>query len=244
MSFSTVQEAERERILKFNSVELDRRLGGIPIPSLNLFEGVNDSGKSVMAQQLTHSALQSGFRVLYITTEDTPKGLISHMASLNWDVTDYFIKGDFQITSIHVKGVRWSQELAKFYLIGLQNYLKRKANRFDIFVIDSLTHIITYAQERDILEFFSECRSLTDMDDRTFLIIIHPYAFSQEMLIRIRSMCDGHFLFSIKKFRDKNVLVLEVGKLKGAAMKSGNIVSFEVDPNFGIKVLPFSSARA
>jgi len=75
-------------------------------------------------------------------------------------------------------------------------------------------------------------------------VTIHPYAFDQDLLIRVRSICDGHFLLSVKTFRNRNVLVLTVAKLKGAHQTSGDIISFEVNPAFGIKVLPFTAARA
>ena len=233
-----------EKVLKFGNAELDRRLGGIPLPSLTLVEGPNDSGKSVLVQQLTWSALNSGYRVCYITTEDTTRGLLAHMEGLSWSISDFFLKGNFKITSIHVRGIRWNSEVSKFFLIGLLNFVKRREKNSDIYVIDSLTHIIAHAEEKDILEFFSECRNLTDMEGRSFFITLHPYALNQELLIRVRSISDGHFLLSIKNFRDKNVLVLNIAKLRGAMRTANNIVSFEVDPNFGMKILPFSMARA
>lgn len=238
---SIVQKAQ---VLKFNNAELDRRTGGIPLPSLTLVEGPNDSGKSVIVQQLTWSALNSGYKVCYITTEDTVRGLLSHMKSLSWHVDDFFIRGDFKITSVHIRGIRWNSEISKFYLIGLLNFVKRREKDSNVYVIDSLTYVITHAEERDILEFFSECRNLVDTQGKSFFITIHPYALNQELLIRVRSICDGHFLLSVKNFRDKNVLVLNIAKLRGALRTANNIVSFEVDPNFGIKVLPFSSAKA
>ncbi len=73
---------EDENILKLNNPELDRKMGGLPLPSFTLVEGANDSGKTIIIQQFTYGALTAGKRVLYITTEDTAKGLVNNMERL------------------------------------------------------------------------------------------------------------------------------------------------------------------
>jgi len=229
--------------LKFGIPELDRKIGGIPIPSLTLVEGPNNSGKSVLVQQLTWSALNNNLKVLYITTEDTLKGLISHMERLNWKVTDFFIRGDFKITTLHVRGIKWNSDISRFFLAVLMGYLERNVKRYDVIIIDSLTYVITYAEERDILEFFSECRNIVDIEGKVFIVTLHPYAVSRELFVRIRSISDGHIILSIKEFQGRNVLVLNAAKLRGARRGRGDIVSFEVDPAIGIKILPISSTR-
>ncbi len=238
------EHRKKEKILKFNNPELDRRIGGIPLPSLTLIEGPNNSGKSVIVQQLTWSALVSGYNVIYITSEETPKSLISHMEELSWEVLDFYLAGNFRITTLHVKGIRWNSEVSRFYLLGLQNFIERLSKKYHIFIIDSLTYLITYAIEQDILEFFSELRNLVDSSNVTFFVTIHPYALEEDMLIRIRSISDGHFLLSIKHFHNRNVMVLNIAKLRGASRASDSIVSFDIDPIMGIKVLPFSFAKA
>jgi len=232
------------KTIPFENAELDRRIGGIPFPSLTLIEGPNDSGKSVLSQQICYGALRSGYKVMYITTESTARGLLSHMLSLGWDVSYHFMCGDLIIKTLHVKGIKWNSEISRYFLIALLNFIKRRLSKFDVLIIDSLTYIVTHATPNDVLEFFSECRNVVDSNSKLIIITIHPYAFDQDLLIRVRSICDGHFLLSVKTFRNKNVLVLTVAKLKGALQTSGDIISFEVDPAFGIKVLPFTAARA
>ena len=78
---------------------------------------------------------------------------------------------------------------------------------------------------------------------QTFMITMHPYALTQELLIRIRSFCDGHMVLDIKNIRDKNALTLNVAKLKGATKTINEVITYEVSPVYGIKILPFSSAR-
>ncbi len=232
-----------EPLLKFENPELDKRIGGLPLPSLTLVEGPNDSGKSVLVQQITYAALKAGLRVLYITTENTVKGLLSNMESLNWNVMDFFAYGVFKITPLHVSETRWTTEVSKYFLITLLNYVKRRCDLLDLVVVDSLTHLIVHANENDVLDFFSQCRQLVDFNSKTFILVLHPYSLNQELLVRIRAICDGHFNLSIRTFREKNFLTLNVAKLKGASQSSGSFISFEVSPAFGIKVLPFTAAK-
>ena len=227
MSFSGLADS---KIIKFENAELDRKIGGIPIPSLTLIEGPNDSGKSVLCQQICYGALKSGYKVMYITTESTAKGLLMHMIDLGWDVSYHFMYGDFTIKTLHVKGIKWNNEISRYYLIALLNFVKRRLSKFDVLIIDSLTYLVTHATANDVLEFFSECRNIVDSQNKLIIITVHPYAFDQDLLIRVRSICDGHFILSIKTFRDKNVLVLTVSLLRWAFQKSPAFIRLEVNP--------------
>ena len=119
-------EKENKKALKTGNSELDRLIGGIPIPSMDLVEGVNDSGKSVFVQQLTYGALHQGFKVRYLTTENTIKSLISQMTSITLDITPFFISGKMNITPLHVKGLLWDDTTSMYHLTLLLNFLNEK----------------------------------------------------------------------------------------------------------------------
>jgi len=231
-------------VLRTGNAELDRVTGGIPFPSLNLIEGENDSGKSILVQHIAWGGLEDGYTVRYITTETTARSLINHMKSISLDVTPYFIKGLFKVTVLHVKGVRWSERVAKHYLRAVLHYIKNKGFA-DVIIIDSLTYIATHANANDLLLFLSELRNLVDSRETVVIVTIHPYAFSADLLVRIRSICDGHILLSIKVLPNKEIVrVLEVAKLKGARKSTDNVVFFNVDPAFGIRIVPVSRVKA
>jgi len=234
---------EEPRCIKSMNSELDRKIGAIKLPFLWIIEGPNDSGKSVLAQQYTYGALNAGYKLLYITTETGIKGLLKNMKEISLDVTQYFLTGRLMVFELHVKNLKWDKALSSRFLDLLLKTVK-KFMRYDIFVIDSLTYLVTHAEEKDILDFFTQTRNLVDDHGRSILITIHPYAFNQDLLIRMRSICDIHFTLTVKEMGEKIVKLLQVPKLKGAIKPSSIILSFEVDPAFGIKVLPFSQARA
>jgi flagellar protein FlaH len=79
---------------------------------------------------------------------------------------------------------------------------------------------------------------------KTIINIAHTYAFDEQVLIRIRSACDAHFRLRIEEVGDKLVKVLEVAKVRGADKNTGNIMSFDVDPGIGMRIMPVGRARA
>jgi len=239
----TYLDESKENIMKFGNPELDRRVGGLPLPSLTLIEGPNDSGKSILSQQIAYGALSSGFDVLYITTEDTSKGVITNMEKLNWKIVDYFLLGNFKITSLNTLSMKWDSEISKYYLNALTSYIRKRTVQYDFIIIDSITYLLTHAEPQDVLDFFSNCRNIVERSGKSFVLSMHPYALDKDVLIRVRALCDGHLVLEIKTFRDKEALTINVAKLKGAVRNVSDTISFEVSSAYGIKVLPYSTAR-
>jgi len=229
--------------LKIENPELERLIGGIPIPSLILVEGENDTGKSVLIQHFVWSALKQGKKVSYITTENTIRSLLDQMKNLTWDVTTFFLQGRLRILPLHIKEVNWNEEVAKYFLLTLMSYIK-VADDSQVVVIDSLSYIMTFANVKDTLSFFSEARNLVDQERKCMLMSIHPFVLDSNMMTRIRSICDGHITLVKKLMGGNTVRMVEVAKMRGAKKSTSNLISFEVDPNFGIRVVPISQARA
>src|SRR3972149_5073951 len=86
------------RSITTGNVELDKKMGGgIPEGSLTLIEGESDAGKSVLVQQLTWGGLRDGFRVLFYTTENTTRSLLTQMDDLGLDIEDHRLRVVFSV---------------------------------------------------------------------------------------------------------------------------------------------------
>ena len=231
---------DRQRIVSTGNPEIDKKIGGgIPEGSLSLIEGQSDAGKSVLVQQLVWGALSEGFRILYYTTEDTTRSLLRQMDSLSLSITDHFLLGKINIYPVP-SALTEDQSLTVFN--KLLNHLSRQRN-YDIAVMDSLTSFVSHVPEQETLSFFTACKSICDLD-RTLLITLHSYAFDEAMFIRIRSICAAHLRLRIEEIGDQLVKVLEVAKIRGAEKTTGNIVSFDVEPGLGMRIVPITKARA
>jgi len=230
---------DNKEILTSGNMEIDKKMGGgIPAGSLTLIEGANDTGKSVLTQQLMWGGLQQGFIFATYTTENTTKSLLKQMESLSLDVSDFFIFGNLKIYPIHVEGVEWAADIPFLdYIIA-----DVKSKQQEVIVLDSLTVFVSEATEADILNFFAACKNLCDQG-KTILITVHTFAFNEELLTRVRSICDAHLSLKKEEVGEKLVKTIEVAKIRGAQKTTGNVIAFEVEPQFGLRIIPVSRAK-
>ena len=232
-------EENTSRIISTGSDELDKKMGGgIPLRSLTLVEGEPDSGKSVLTQQMVWGSLKNNLRAMVFTTENTLKSLVSQMQSLNLDILDYLLLSRLRIYPIDTKKTRRSLSG------GLMPLLSNSAAKgVDLAVIDAITYYVTHASFEEVLSFFEDCKTLCGKGV-SILIVAHSYAFDETEMVRLGSMCDAHLRLRMETMGSKMIKILEVCKVRGANLKTGNIISFDVEPAWGIKVIPYSKARA
>jgi flagellar protein FlaH len=227
-------------LLSTDNPEIDKKLGGgIPSGSLVLVEGQSDSGKSVFVQQIMWGALKAGMLVTLFTTENTVKSLVRQMQSLNQDITDYLLLGRlkaYMIKAAHGK-VYWEKSLEDL-LAAIHTQKER-----DLVVIDSITSFIVHSHEEEVIAFFEECK-IACSGGLTIIMVTHPHAFSESLLVRIISLCDAHLHLGVETLGERVVRMLVAAKVRGAEQSTGNVVTFDVEPGWGIRVIPFTKAKA
>jgi flagellar protein FlaH len=230
--------------LSTGNEELDEKLGGgIPVPSMLLVEGDNGSGKSVLAQQVAFGALRSGLRVYYVTTEATVKELILQMENLSFNVKKFFLRGSFRLYSAYVRGMEWRPEVGRRVLASFIDFMQRTVDVWDVFVVDSLTMLLAYAEPADVFALVSRGRRLVSRG-KVLLMTLHKGVLPEDVAARLRSVCDGYIVLSQGVIGGRLVKTMKVVKLRGARDFVEGSIAYEVDPAFGIKVLPLSLAGA
>ena len=182
-------------------------------------------------------SLNGGHRVILFTTENTVRSFNTQMQSLGLDTVEYLLLGWVRIYQIESSKSRTSTTFDAILseMDGQQSY--------DMIVVDSLTPIIVHNPLADVLTYFDQCKRRCDKG-RTIINVAHSYAFNEDVLIRLRSVCDAHFRLRIEEVGGKRVKVLDVAKVRGADQITGNSLSFEVEPGIGMQIMPFSKARA
>ena len=230
-----------KEILSTGNPEIDKKIAdGLPLYSMTLIEGENDTGKSVITQQITWGAMKNSFRVDLFTTENTVKSFLNQMESMSLDISQYYAWGYLRVFPLHVVGFDWDEKDMQGILGRLIRHIQQ--SKAEVIIIDSLTLFSEYASTDMVLTFFTNCKTLVD-NGKTILITLHTYAFDEDSLVRIRSTCDAHLVMKKALIGDKYVMVMEVGKVRGARKTTGNLVSFEVHPGYGMKIIPMSFAR-
>lgn len=236
----TPYEQRDRHVIPTGNPELDKKIGGgIPQGSLTLIEGQSDAGKSVLSQQLTWGALREGLRMAFYTSENTTRSLLSQMESLSLSIDDHFLLGKINIFPVPPT-LREDQAHLAFQM--LLDHMRQLIN-VDVVVVDSLTTFVSQVSEHETLTFFSACKDYCDQE-KTLLFTMHSSAFSEQMFIRIRSICDAHLRLRTEDVGDRLVKVLEVAKVRGADKTTGNIVTFDVEPNIGMRIIPVTKAKA
>jgi flagellar protein FlaH len=231
---------DSKEIITSGNREMDKKMGGgIPAGSLTLIEGSNDTGKSVLTQQLMWGGLQQGFTFATYTTENTIKSLLKQMDSLSLDISDYFVFGKLKIYPIHIAGIKWANDIPFLeYIVA-----DVKAKSSEVILIDSLTVFVSDVSDNDVLSFFASCKNICD-SGKTILITAHTFAFGEEVLTRVRSICDAHLSLRKEEVGDRLLRTMEVAKIRGAQRTTGNVIAFEVEPAFGLRIIPVSRTKA
>ncbi|MEM4086701.1 MAG: ATPase domain-containing protein [Saccharolobus sp.] len=229
-----------DMIIKTGNEELDRRLTGIPFPALIILEGDHGTGKSVLSAQIMFGFLISNKKGYVITTEQTSKDYLKKMRDVKINLIPYFIRGTFGIAPLNTTKFNWNSSLANKILELIVNFVKRR--NMDFLVIDSLSIIATFADEKQILQFMKEMRVLVDLG-KLILFTVHPDVFSDDVKSRIISMVDVYFKLSSATIGGRRVKVLERIKTIGG-IQGSDTISFDIDPALGIKVVPLSLSRA
>ncbi len=68
-------------------------------------------------------------------------------------------------------------------------------------------------------------------------------AFEEDMLARTRSLCDARFRLRLEQVGDSMIKILEVLKVRGAERPTGDVVSFDIEPKLGMRIIPLAKAK-
>ena len=216
---------------------LDQKLGGgIPSGSLCLIEGQSSAGKSVLCQHFAYSSLQKGNSVVYVSFEDSTQGLINKMESLGLHVSEYFEMNKFRVFPLEEASTYDDPEHVLKVFVQV---IEELPEEFSLVILDSITNIASYCEDKSILGFFTSCKRICK-SGRTIILVAHSSVFDERLLVRAGSLCDAHLKVCVEKMGPKLVKTLEVCKVHNAELDTGNIVSFEVHPEAGMRINPIS----
>lgn len=230
------EDDKSTRLISTGNYDLDNKMGGgVPFGSLTLIEGDSGAGKSVLSQQMMHGSLAEGYKLSLFSSENSVKSLVKQMRSLNLDILDYLLLDKLRVFPIE------TSRLGKDAPPTLLRAMKNEKNR-DMIFVDSLTSSVPASSDKEVLGFFEDSKRLCG-NGTTVIVIIHSHGLTRELLTRIRSLCDAHLQLRTEEAGNKLVKTLEVTKVRGAEQTTGNIVSFEVEPGWGIRVIPLNKAK-
>ena len=124
--------------------------GGLPANRLYLLEGAPGSGKTTLALQFLHHAIQAGEKTLYITLSETREELAVVAASHGWDLDEFTVFELSAMTDVFGEGREqsvlhpWEMELSETVKLIEAEVEKHNPSRV---VFDSLSELRLLAQD-------------------------------------------------------------------------------------------------
>jgi flagellar protein FlaH len=217
--------------------ELDAKIGGgLPLGSLTLVEGGSGTGKSILTQQMLYGALLDGVSCSVFTSESTPSRMINQMKKLDLDILDFLLLKKARIYPMSLT------QLGADTMTTLLDAIQQECNR-GLIIVDSLTSALNPSIDNSaILRFFEECQRLC-ATGTSIMVTLHAQGMSDDLLNPIRALCDANLKLKAEQDGQRLVKTLEVTKVRGADSVTGAIVGFEVEPGWGMRVIPISKAR-
>ncbi|MDD4858662.1 MAG: ATPase domain-containing protein [Dehalococcoidales bacterium] len=221
--------------------------GSIQPNSLAIIEGESKSGKSVMCQHLTFSTLLATTNsVAYYTMYGNFTDLITQMEMLSLPVQHFYTTDRLRISSLHSLVVRGN--LAKT-TENLIDSVRGLPARFNVVVIDAATPFMVRmnpAAKMDLFQSFKEqCAS-----GRSVILVVSTHVLEKSTATRIFDMSDYYLhitmdeaAFKTEGIDNRAVRILKIRKLRGAEVRSGDTIKFEIKPKTGIQILPFVKVR-
>lgn len=224
--------------------ELDVRLGGgVPVPSLVVIEGDNGTGKTVLSCQLAKGFLISNIRVMYVTTESTIKQFLEHAKNINIDLAQPFLRGYLSVVPALIESSRWSRGRVRSLIKKFVEYVKEKSGSYGVVIVDSASLLLHYVSDSDVHSLLSDIRSIVKRGT-TFIMTLHPAIVSDRVVKELTAVSDVYFKLAVGEIGGRVVKVINVVKIRGAPTLAESSIAFDVDPAFGLKVVPLALAKA
>ena len=213
--------------------------GGIPFGLVTLLDGMAAAGKTVLCQHIAFQALVDGHNVAYFTTDTTADGLANQMSSIGLDASKYIRSNRLQIHEVTRPKPDQDVDLL---LRALAQEIEQLPREYGCVIVDSVTNYARPGSGNSILSFFVYCQDLC-REDRSAVLVARPYAFDENMLNRLHSLCNCHISLADESLGAKVVKTVNVQKVRNVDVRSDNQVNFEVMDQVGIRIIPGARIR-
>ncbi|QOR93798.1 ATPase [Thermosphaera chiliense] len=233
----------RVRMITTGNEELDTKMaGGLPFPALIVIEGGHGTGKSVLVQQFAYGSLKSGLKVTVVTTETTTIGYVRGMINVGFDVLDEYLRGQLVVYSTQIPRVKWVTSTSKDLLFLTLKHMVSNIDKYDVFVIDSFSILVKGSKREDIANFLTVVKKIVDKG-KLIILTIHPEGLSESLHAGLKAIADGYIELKNVEMGGRALKVMNIIKLKGVPTVFENTITFDVDPAFGIKLVPMALAK-
>jgi flagellar protein FlaH len=212
---------------------------GLPVGGLALMEGPSESGKSVICQYLMYGAVLDGWEAALFTSGKGVEDLGEQMKSLGLELAGGILEDK---VTFHTIARPSTEETPAVLIDRLVSEIEVLPESCGLVIIDGITDIAFLCDDREVMGLFSTFTRLSSAG-RAIIVVAQSAAFEQSLLSRLHQLCNSHIRMSNDSVRGKPVKNLNVTKINNVEKGSGNGFYFNVEPDFGVNIVPVSSVK-
>lgn len=219
--------------------------GGIPHNISILITGSAGSGKSILCRQISYNILKNGGKCVYISFQESEKGIKRSMEKFGWNIDQYIDSGSLLIQKINPLDIL-RMKFGSVSGSGSATEVSYKIKPFeipnnfnpDIIVVDSLSSIIEVSTTKEknirvylqqLFGFFEETNSISLLISESSLNKQNFTNFPIEEFL-----ADG--LIHLYNFNNKYERAIEIIKMRYCKHRK-NIVKMIINEN-GVEIFP------
>lgn len=198
---------------------------------LTILSGAHGCGKTIFSQQYVYEILQSGGKVLWITTEELPSTLREGMKAFGWDITHFEDQNKFMIyDSVSPARLGFSENIGQgmlgldptSMLIVITEQLRspdggmRVEENFHI-VLDSVSRLLLACDPKVVIDFVSCLNSRMENAKVKGFATVSEEVHEEKLLNSLIFSSSGTIRFRVKEENERRVRQFRVETMHGRA---------------------------
>jgi flagellar protein FlaH len=208
--------------------ELAEKLGkGIPRGTSMLLEGEIGSGRSVLCQRMAYGFLFNGHSATYVSTEQTMKGFIEQMYSLDYKISKYLQNGD--LTFFPVYPLIGNTVTRADFIDKLTS--SPSLYKHDVLVIDSLSTLTqNRLDETSAVKLMAFLKKMNKLG-KTVIMTVEPNTSGVDTL---RLATDMYLSLTMKATGQGINRIINVKRFLRANKTVTEVIRFRIEPRIGM----------
>ena len=208
--------------------ELAEKLGkGIPRGTSMLLEGEIGSGRSVLCQRMIYGFLFNGHSATYVSTEQTMKGFIEQMYSLDYKISKYLQNGD--LTFFPVYPLIGNTVTRADFIDKLTS--SPSLYKHDVLVIDSLSTLTqNRLDETSAVKLMAFLKKMNKLG-KTVIMTVEPNTSGVDTL---RLATDMYLSLTMKATGQGINRIINVKRFLRANKTVTEVIRFRIEPRIGM----------
>ncbi len=128
-------------------------------------------------------------------------------------------------------------------MITLIEELRSHSAQREIIVLDDVSDMMRYGEEKNVLQMITECKRLRD-EGSSIIVVAQSYSLDQKRREHLHELCDVHVDLQATSLGEIKGILLTVHKANGVELTARNTVAFRIVSGMGMRAVDVPRTRA